>query len=419
MLQTLYVDHAATSFPKAPGVLEGMLAYAHDFGASPGRGTYAASLHGARLIAECRDRLNRLIGGEEPRHLIFTLNTTDALNLAIQGFVAHRRRAGSPTHVVTSAMDHNSILRPLRALEADGVTWSCVEPHRETGRVDPGSIAAALRPETALVALQSASNVTGAIQPVAEVGRICRARGITFLVDAAQSLGHVPMNVREASIDLLAFPGHKGVMGPQGTGALYIRPGVERLLDPYRQGGTGSESERDVQPDTLPSRFECGSHNTPGIVGLSIAAAWLLAQGVDTMRAHEIAISRRMLAGLARFEAYELVGCAPAEERVATFSLRMRDGLDPHELAAELERRAGILARAGIHCAPRAHAAMGTLDYPAPGACRVSYGAFHTEADVDRVLGALESIADDCAGAQPPAARSPGVQRARLAHGAQ
>lgn len=397
MSSTLYVDNAATSFPKAPGVLDAMLGYARDFGASPGRGTYASSLHGARLITQCRERINRLIGGEDPRHVVFTLNTTDALNLAIQGFVARRRRAGLSTRIVTSDMDHNSILRPLRALEADGVIWTSIAPDPRTGRVDAAAVSAALTPETSLVALQSASNVTGALQPIEEVGALCAARGIAFLVDAAQSLGHVPLDVREACIDFLAFPGHKGLLGPQGTGGLYIRPGAERLLDPYRQGGTGSESERDVQPDTLPSRFECGSHNTPGIVGLGAAVQWLLDRGVDRLRAHEVGLSRRMLAGLARLDGYELIGAAGPEDRVATFSLRMPGGLDPHELAAELERRAGVLARAGIHCAPRAHGALGTLDRTSPGACRVSFGAFNTEADVDRVLEALASIARDCA----------------------
>lgn len=398
----LYLDNSATSFPKAPGVYDAIARYGLEVGASPGRGTYAESQEGARLIRQCRERLNRLIDGEDPSHIVFTLNTTDALNTAIQGFVAHRRRTrvGGRIHILTSAMDHNSVLRPLNALKPDGVEWTCIPADPATGLIDPADVARALEPDTAMVALVHASNVSGAIQPIEQIGALCRDRGVTFLVDAAQSLGHVPLSVREANIDLLAFPGHKGLLGPLGTGGLYLRPGVERFIAPYRQGGTGSESESDHHPASMPSRYECGSHNTIGIVGLSIAVQYLLDRSVAAIRAHEIALTSRMLEGLAPLQArgLRLLGSAPASRRIGAFSLR-HDSLGPHELAMELERRGGILARAGLHCAPRAHAALNSLE-PEPGACRISFGAFNTLADVDC---ALACLADICADLSSPA----------------
>lgn len=397
MPDRLYLDNAATSFPKAPGVYEAMLHYGQRIGASPGRGTYAESQQGAAVIRRCRELLNRLIDGEGPDRIVFTLNTTDALNTAIQGLVAHRRRTKpGPIHIVTSVMDHNSVLRPLNMLKADGVEWTAAPADPTTGLIDPADFARAVRPDTALVALVHASNVTGAVQPVADVGRLCRARSVPFLVDAAQSLGHIPLSVQSACIDLLAFPGHKGLLGPLGTGGLYIRPGLESIIDPYRQGGTGSQSEIDTQPETMPSRYECGSHNTVGIAGLACAVQWLLDQTIESLRAHEVELIDTMLAGLVDLESlgFHLLGTAPATHRVATFTL-LHETLSPHELAMELERRDGLLVRAGIHCAPRAHAALGTVDNG--GGTRLSFGAFNTLADVDRALACLRAIGQDLA----------------------
>ncbi|MBX3364144.1 MAG: aminotransferase class V-fold PLP-dependent enzyme [Phycisphaeraceae bacterium] len=394
----LYLDNAATSFPKAPGVYEAMLDYGRRIGASPGRGAYAESRQGSAVILRCRERLARLLDAETPDRIVFTLNTTDALNTAIQGLVAHHRRTrpGAPIRIITSAMDHNSVLRPLNMLRRDGVSWCALPADPATGLIDPADFARAINPETALVALVHASNVTGCIQPIDHVGRLCREQGVPFLVDAAQSLGHVPINVRECGIDLLAFPGHKGLLGPLGTGGLYIRPGVEGLIDPYRQGGTGSQSEQDTHPDVMPSRYECGSHNTVGIAGLSRAVEWILEHGVASLRAHETELINAMLAGLEGLAplGYRLIGSAPSTCRVATFSVT-HDTISPHELAMEMERRDGLLVRAGIHCAPRAHETMGTIDRG--GGARISFGAFNTLEHVHRTLACLEAIGRDLA----------------------
>lgn len=421
----IYLDNAATSFPKPPAVYEAMLRYGTRIGASPGRGHYAESREGAKLIRQCRERLNRLINGESADHIVFALNTSDALNLAIKGIARHRRRQrpGEVMELITTAMDHNSVLRPFAALAEDGARLIHIDVDPVSGAVDPAAIAVAITPRTALVAVNMASNVTGIIQPVAEIGAICRGASVPYLVDAAQSLGHVPVDVRGMNIDLLAFPGHKGLLGPQGTGGLYIRPGIERMLATTREGGTGSLSEQDVQPDSMPEKYEAGSHNTIGIVGLSEAAAYLLAQGMDAVRAHELALIEFVLADLREggcrlgdaesgggpLRSLRLLGPAAASERVGVFSF-VHESLAPAEIAVILEQQFRILARSGITCAPRAHAALGTL--AAQGAVRLSIGPFTT---TDHLRAAGAALREICAsvGDSPRVATGPvGLQRA-------
>lgn len=404
----LYLDNSATSSPKPAAVWEAMARYVSEIGASPGRGRYAEAREGARLIYQCRERINRLINGESPDHVVFTLNTTDALNLAIKGVVGHRRRvssgggrAGRRIHLVTTQLDHNSVLRPFNALADEGAEWTCVACDPATGIVDPNDVRRALRPDTALVAVVHASNVTGALQPVGEIGRICRERAVPFLVDAAQSLGHVPIDVRALAIDLLAFPGHKGLLGPLGTGGLYLRPGMERLVRTVREGGTGTVSELDVHPDSMPEKYEPGSHNTIGIIGLSEGVNYLLDRGVEAVQRHERELMRAMLECLAELGAtagreggtgtggpLRLIGPSAVEGRVGVFSL-VHDDLTPHQFADLLEERFGILARSGIHCAPRAHAGAAA---PGGGTTRLSLGPFLTTDDIRYVGAALAEI---------------------------
>ena len=399
----LYLDNAATSFPKPPAVAEAMTRYATLNGASP-RGRFAEAREAGLLVRRCRERINALIGGANPDHVVFTHNTTDALNLAIHGVVRPHLRAGRRPHVVTTWLDHNSVLRPCNALAADGVEQTRVRCDPRTGRADPEEVRRAIRPETVLVAANHASNVTGVVQDVAAIGAICRERGVLFLVDGAQSLGHVPVDVRAMSIDLLAFPGHKGLLGPAGTGGLYIRPGVEGLVEPVRQGGTGSRSEEDVQPAMMPDRYESGSHNTVGIIGLSEGVAWLLEQGMEGVRAHELGLIREFLACAAEFPRGlrvlgigEGTGAGGAEERVAVFSL-VHDELSPIELADALESRYGVLSRAGLHCAPLAHRMLGTSPEEGGGkmgvlgAVRLSFGPYVTVADVRYAAAALREV---------------------------
>ncbi len=425
----LYLDNAATSFPKPPGVYEAMLAYGRDIGATPGRASYAESREGGRIIRRCREQLCRWIGGESPDHVVFTLNTTDALNLAIRGAVRHRRRTspGRPIHLITTQFDHNSVLRPLNALAEEGVEWTCIPASTGSGLLDPDQIGSAIRPETLMVAINHVSNVTGTIQPAGQVGRLCRDRGVLFLLDAAQSLGHIPVDAIQCGADLLAMPGHKGLLGPLGTGALYIRPGVERVIDAVRQGGTGTASERDTHPEFLPDKYEPGSHNAVGIAGLLVAVEWLLARGAPSIREHELALVVAVLEGLrsggARasddpdsggpgpFEDLLLLGCSEPDRRTAIFSLIHRH-CPPQRLAQLLEEKFDILARPGIHCAPRAHAALGTapggpLCHTAgAGAMRLSFGPFVGVPDARRTIEALAQVCEMVRPADATAHRS-------------
>lgn len=410
MSRRIYLDNAATSFPKPPAVGEAMARYALELGA-PGRGGYAEAVETKRLIDRCRERVCRFIGGREPRNVVFTLNTTDAMNLAIWGLIGHRlRTTRGPVHVITSDLDHNSALRPLNALvewcggAAGGsegvlgggrVSQTRVPIDPISGVLDPEDFRRAIRPETALVVTLHASNVTGAVQPVAEIGRICRERGVPFLLDAAQSLGHVPVDVEAMGVDLLAFPGHKGLLGPTGTGGLYISPGMERRLDPVRQGGTGWRSEQERMPEFLPDKFEPGSHNAVGIIGLSEGVAWLEARGHGAIADHERGLMAEMLGGLTGANApagLRLLGPAEMGQRVGVFSF-VHEAVPAAELAARLEREHGVLGRAGLHCAPAAHGAMGT---GAGGAMRLSVGPFTT---VEEVRAAVRAVGEVCAGA--------------------
>lgn len=383
MHDRLYLDNAATSFPKPPAVFEAMREYAERLGASAGRGAYREALETGEIVSRCRRLLTRLFNAEAPEQIVFGLNCTDVLNLAIQGAV----HPGD--HIVSSRMDHNSVLRPLKALEAIGVSHTLVPADPRTGLIRADDVIGAVRPNTKLIVLHHASNVSGAIAPVAEIGRAARSRDVLFLVDAAQTSGHLPIDVRGMNIDLLAFPGHKGLLGPLGTGGLYVRRGIEPRIRPLKQGGTGSVSEEATHPAFMPDRYESGSHNAIGLAGLAAAVEWILDRGVESLAAHDRGLSVRFLTGARELPDLTLLGPSDPSQRVAVFSIRV-GGYEPSELAALLEGEFGLLTRGGIHCAPLAHETFGT--HQTGGATRLSFGAFNTEADVDRALDALSQV---------------------------
>lgn len=405
-----YFDNAATSFPKPPQVAQAMLRMLTEVGASPGRGAYAEAIEAGRILTRCRDALNRLIHGESADHIVFTLHTTDALNLAIKGLVQHHRRRGEKVHIVTTMMDHNSILRPMSALKGDDIEVALVRVEDAGGRIDPREIERAIRPHTRLVATIHGSNVTGTLQPVAEIGAVCRKRNVPMLVDGAQTIGHLPIDVRAMNIDLLAFPGHKGLLGPLGTGALYLRPGMEEIIDTMREGGTGTASERDIQPTTMPDKYEPGSHNAPGIAGLLAGVEWILERGIDSLWKHEQRLMKLMLEGLLAVPGLRLLGSRMIEHRCGVFSMTI-EGMEPAELVSVLELEYGILARAGLHCAPRAHETLGT--HSTGGAMRLSLGPFLTDDDVRFATGALAEIARTMTVATPGAGAGAGAGAAR------
>ncbi len=386
----IYLDNAATSFPKPRAVLEAMTDYANRLGASPGRGAYAEARESAQLMNQCRQRLCQLFNGQDPNHVIFTLNTSDALNMAIRGIALASMT--SPCHVITTDMDHNSVLRPFNALceQYAHITQTRVACDPQTGLVDPDDIRAAIKPHTKLIAIVHGSNVTGTLQPIAQIGAIAREHDIPFAVDAAQSLGHTPVDIERDNIDLLAAPGHKGLLGPLGTGFLYIRPGIEKRMVTTREGGTGSISDRDVQPDFLPDRFEPGSHNAIGIIGLSAGVQWILDQTVEKLWEHEKTLTRAMIDALSgdyQLPGLTYYGPQGIKNRGGVFSIRI-DGFDaPETLSEQLENQFGILTRSGIHCAPHAHRTINT--HHLGGTTRFSFGPFTTLQDIQYSADAL------------------------------
>lgn len=383
----LYLDNAATSFPKPRSVIDAMTRYATELGASAGRGAYREAVETGDLISECRRRLNRLFRGERPEHFVFTLNCSDGLNLAIKGLVDPRQAA----HAICTHIDHNSILRPLKAMEEYGwLQTTRIPVESSTGLVDPEDIRRAIRTDTKLIAVTHVSNVTGTIQPIRRIGEIAREAGIPFIVDAAQSAGHVPIDLQADLIDLLAAPGHKALLGPLGTGFLYIKPGLEKVLRPLKEGGTGSVSEQDSQPQFMPDKYEPGSHNAIGIAGLSEGVKWVAEQTVEKLAAHDLDLVRVFLDGISDIEGLTLYGPKGVKNRTGVFSIRL-EGFDPQELAAVLETSYGILTRPGIHCAPLAHEALGTAG--SGGTTRLSFGPFVTKQDVQFATDALAQIA--------------------------
>ncbi len=383
MSQRIYLDNAATSFPKPPTVYDAIDDYNRRLGAAVGRAAYGEALEVQSTVDRCRKRIAEFFGAEGLERIVFTFNGTDSLNLALHGLLAEG------DHVVTSDIEHNSVLRPLRALQQRNVEVTYVAADR-TGRVDAADVRKAMRPGTKLVAMIHASNVTGTIQPIDDIGEIARQAGALFLVDAAQSAGHLPIDVQKSPIDLLACPGHKGLLGPLGTGLLYLRAGVEDRLNSLRQGGTGSKSEEDRQPESLPDKYESGNHNSPGLCGLDAALGFLQEQGIDSIRDHEQQLLQRLLDGLSEIDGLQSYGPDSVEERVGVASIAI-DGYEPQVLAAILEENFGIQTRAGMHCAPGAHRAIGSFD--AGGTVRLSTGPFSSLDDVNRALDALRAIA--------------------------
>lgn len=354
-------------------------------GAAVGRGAYRAALEATAIVQRCRKKLAELLGAEGPERIQFTFNCTDSLNLALHGLLA------PGDHVITSAIEHNSVLRPLTEIRRKlGIEVTHI-PADATGLVDAADFQRALRPNTKLISLIHASNVTGTIQPIAAVGQIARGAGAVFLVDAAQTAGHVPINLRDLPIDILAGPGHKGLLGPLGTGFIYLRPGVESRLSSFRQGGTGTRSEDDAQPDSLPDKYESGNHNAPGLIGLEAALSWLLERGVDSIHEHAQGLVGQLLEGLTAIPRIQLFGPNRHEGRVAVVSLGI-EGSAPQEIAAILDDSFGIETRAGLHCAPGAHRAIGSFD--AGGTVRLSIGPFTTGDDVAAAIEALKQIAE-------------------------
>jgi cysteine desulfurase family protein len=378
----IYLDNAATSWPKPEAVYQAMDSLMRNTGASPGRSGHLLSITAARIIYETREAVAQLFGVHDPAHIVFTSNATEALNLAIKGLL----HIGD--HAVTTSLEHNSVMRPLRALEKKGIEVSVVNCSAN-GSLDPGDIERAIRPYTKLIVLSHASNVVGTLLPVAEVGRIAREHEVPLLVDAAQSAGCYPIDFEAMKIDLLAFSGHKSLYGPQGTGALCIREGIESLLEPLKYGGTGSYSEYEHQPEFLPDKYESGTPNTVGLAGLGAGVRFVMQEGLSNIREKEERLTKLLMDGLTAIPGVDIYGNSHPGDRVAIVSFNI-SGLTPSEVALQLEEDFRIMCRPGLHCSPVAHKTLGTFP---EGSVRLSLGYFNSVHDIERTLEAVRQIA--------------------------
>ncbi len=378
----IYLDCAATTRQKPPQVLKAVTQFASQVGVSHGRGTYRAGIAANELVFGTRAALARLFNIQRSDRILYMKNVTEAINTALKGFLK------SGDHVVLSGMEHNAVIRPLNKLKASrGIEYSMV-PANSLGRVNPYDFEKALKPNTKLVCLVHASNVIGNLNPVAEVGALCVKKGVAFLVDAAQTAGSVPIDVQAMNIDFLAFTGHKGLMGPPGTGGLAVSS--KWNLDSFIEGGTGSNSDQEEQPQQWPDKFESGTLNYWGLAGLKASVEFLLKTSVQAVRRKEETLTAEFLKEAEKIKGLKLYGLpAGAEkERVAVVSLNI-EGKDPSEVGYALDENYGIMTRVGLHCAPLAHRTIGT--YPI-GTVRFSFGYYNTEKEIEKALKALKEI---------------------------
>ena len=378
----IYLDNSATTWPKPPAVKEAMVTFMEEVGANPGRSGHRLSIEAARVMYETREALATLFHANDPLRVVFTLNATESINLALKGLL----RPGD--QVITSSMEHNSVMRPLRHLERDGVELSVIGCSKE-GVLDPRDVEKSIKPNTRMVVLTHASNVTGALFPIREVGAVARKHNLFFLVDSAQTAGVCPIDMEKDGIDLLAFTGHKSLYGPQGTGGLVLGERIrEGEMIPLKQGGTGSRSEFEQQPDFLPDCFESGTPNGPGIAGLLAGLQFVMKKGVEKILEQEGLLIERLIAGMKKIPGVKIYGPENGKRRIATLSLTI-EGYTPSEVSTRLEREFSVLCRPGLHCAPAAHRTLGTFP---DGTIRFSLGAYNTEDEINEVINAVSEI---------------------------
>ena len=381
--ELIYFDNAATSWPKPAVVQEAITHFLSEVGGSPGRSGHRMSIAASRIVSDARDDLAQLFGVSDPSRIAFTKNSTEALNIAIQGLLA------GGGHAITSSIEHNSVMRPLRQLEQAGSIELTVVQCGPDGQLDPDDLRKALRSDTRLVTTLQASNVTGTLLPVAEIGAIAQAAGVPYLVDASQTAGAYPIDVTRDHIDLLAFTGHKSLLGPTGTGGLYCREGLDP--EPILRGGTGSKSEQEYQPDFMPDRYEAGTMNVLGLAGLGASVRYILGRGVESVAKHERTLVECFLAGAAALPGLTLYGPTDIRQRIGVVCFTIA-GLTTSKLGLLLDHEYGIMSRIGLHCAPAAHRTIGTFP---DGTVRFGFSVFNTPEQVNRTLQALAAILEE------------------------
>ena len=392
-MDKIYLDNGATSFPKPAKVADAVYEYMTKCGTNINRGGYEAAYDLEGTVFETREMLMEMFGGGDCKNVVFTKNVTESLNIILKGFL----RPGD--HILCSSMEHNAVMRPLVQLEKTGIAFDRI-PGTEEGELVLDAIEGMIRPETKAIVMTHASNICGTINPLAEVGAICKKHGLKFFVDSAQSAGIVPIDMKEMNIDALCFTGHKSLLGPQGIGGFIITEEMIPLIDPILSGGTGSISHTEEIPDFMPDRFEPGTMNLPGIVGLNAGLNWIKAKGLDAIADHELDLTQRFLDGLLPLEEAGLVricGLKKCYEEKDGRRVPVRTGVvsiqtlnvDCADAAFRLDFEYGLETRVGLHCAPNAHKTLGTFP---TGTIRFSFGNFNTEEDVDAAIRAITEI---------------------------
>lgn len=377
-MKKIYLDNASTSFPKPPAVIRAISDYLKNIGASPGRGSHQPAIEASRFVYRTRQNLSRLFNLSDSSRLVFTANATESLNLALKGILKKGDR------VITTSLEHQAVTRPLKRLEQD-LGIRVIKIRAPAGKLKIEDMAKAITSKTRMVVMLAASNVTGGILPIAEVGEICREKKVLFLVDAAQAAGHIALNIPQLNVDLLAFTGHKALLGPMGIGGLYIREGIE--VKPLKEGGTASAAgER--QPLILPDRYESGTMNMPGIVGLGAGLEFILDKGMAVIREKEMKLLVQLTEGLKKVKGIILYGPENLPEKVPLVSFNLL-GLNSQEVGYMLDKRYNIAVRTGLHCAPWAHRSLGT---EARGTVRVSLSFFNTSEEIIYFLKAVTEI---------------------------
>jgi len=383
-MDKIYLDNASTTFPKPEVVPQAVYRYMTSQGSNINRGCYDSAYDVEELVFETRQMLTELFHGGDCKNVVFTKNVTESLNVILKGFL----KPGD--HVLVSSMEHNAMMRPIRQLEAIGVEFDRI-PCNDRGELLMDLLEALVKPNTRAIAMMHASNVCGTVLPIGEVGEFCHAHGLKFIVDCAQTAGVLPIDLEEMHIDALAFTGHKGLLGPQGIGGFILKEEMIPLIDPLLSGGTGSISHTEEIPDFMPDRFEPGTMNLPGIMGLHAGLQWLQKTGMDNIKNHELALTKRFLEGLAPLEAeglIRIVGKRGCTDRTGVVSIQTLTK-ELSQAAFELDADYGIMTRVGLHCAPSAHMSLGTFP---TGTIRFSFGWWNTTEQADAALLALKEI---------------------------
>lgn len=378
----IYLDNAATTYPKPDKVYDSIMDCMKNYCANPGRAGHKLAMRAAREIYDARENIAKLFNIDNPMNIVFTNNATDSLNLAIKGVV----KTGD--HIITTSMEHNSVIRPIKALEKHGIKNTIVQCDKD-GFLHIEDLKKAINENTKLIVTTHASNVVGTLLDIKKIGEVAKEHNILYLVDASQTAGVYDINVKNVNVDMIAAPGHKCLLGPQGTGILYIREGLN--VNILKEGGTGSKSEDLFQPELTPDKYEAGTHNTPGIVGLNEGVKFILEKGIDNIRIHEEELCKYMLEKLEEVPNIVIYGPKDSKKRAAVIAINIGN-MDSGEITFLLDSEYQIATRSGIHCSPLAHQTLGTLEQ---GVVRFSLGYFNTKSEIDEAIKALKEISNN------------------------